>query len=159
MHYRGYGGSTGTPSEAALKQDAVALFDKVHAEHPNIALVGRSLGTGVAIHLASQRPASRLILVTPYNSIVEIAAAQFPWIPVKWFLLDKYESWRYAPQIRIPTLLLAAEYDEVIPAASTDALSTHFTKGVASLVIVPGVMHNTISASPKYLEFIRAALQ
>ncbi|MEO7577480.1 MAG: alpha/beta hydrolase, partial [Massilia sp.] len=67
MHYRGYGGSIGAPSERALHADAKVLFDKVHAEHAEITVMGRSLGTGVAVRLASERPAARLILVTPYN--------------------------------------------------------------------------------------------
>ena len=158
LHYRGYGGSSGKASEEVLHTDAQALFDKVHEEHPDIAVVGRSLGSGVAIRLASQRPASRLVLVTPYDSIQEIAAHQFPYFPVRWLLTDKFESWRYAPTIRIPTLLLGAEFDEVIPRASTERLNAAFAKGVASLVIIPSAGHNTISNSIQYLDAMRAAL-
>lgn len=158
LHYRGYGGSTGAPTEALLKSDAQALFDLVHAEHPDVAVVGRSLGSGVAVHLASQRPVSRLVLVTPYDSIVELAARQFPAFPVRWLLTDKFESWRHAPSIRVPTLLLAAEFDNVIPRWSTDRLRTRFADGVASFSVVPGTDHNTISNSPQYLEALRAAL-
>ncbi|MEO5672600.1 MAG: alpha/beta fold hydrolase, partial [Ramlibacter sp.] len=88
MHYRGYGGSSGAPSEEALHQDALALFDKVHASHPNVIVMGRSLGTGVAMRLASRRPAARLVLVTPYDNLEEIAARQFPIFPVRWMLRD-----------------------------------------------------------------------
>jgi uncharacterized protein len=158
LHYRGYGGSSGKPSEEAFHADAVALFDKVHGEHPDIAVVGRSLGTGVAIRLASERPASRLVLVTPYDSIEEIAAQQFPYFPVRWFLIDKFESRRYAPKIRIPTLLLGAEFDQVIPRASTERLNAAFAKGVASLVMIPGVGHNTISHPAQYLDAMRTVL-
>jgi len=158
LHYRGYGGSSGKASEEVLRADALALFDTVYTEHPDIAVVGRSLGTGVAIGLASQRPASRLVLVTPYNSIQEIAAQQFAYFPVHWLLTDKFESWRYAPKIRIPTLLLGAEFDEVIPRVSTERLNAAFAKGIASLVIIPGVGHNTISNAAQYLDAMRAAL-
>jgi len=158
MHYRGYGGSTGEPTEAALHADALALFDRVHAEHADVAVVGRSLGSGVALRLASERPASRLVLVTPYDSIQEIAARQFSWFPVRWLLQDKYESWRDAPKIRVPTLLLGAEFDEVIPRASTERLEAAFAKGVATLVFIPGAGHNTISETPQYLAALRAAL-
>jgi len=158
LHYRGYGGSSGKASEEVLHSDALALFDKVHREHADIAIVGRSLGTGVAIRLASQRPASRLVLVTPYDSIEEIALRQFPFFPIRWLLTDKFESWRHAPGIRMPTLLLAAEFDEVIPRASTERLSDAFAKGVASLVIIPGVDHNTISNTAQYWDAMRAAL-
>ena len=158
LHYRGYGGSSGKASEEVLHADAQALFDKVHREHADIAVIGRSLGTGVAIRLASHRPASRLVLVTPYDSIEEIAVRQFPYFPIRWLLTDKFESWRHAPEIRMPTLLLAAEFDEVIPRASTERLSAAFAKGVASLVIIPGVDHNTISDTAQYWEAMRAAL-
>ncbi len=158
LHYRGYGGSSGKASEEMLHADAQALFDKVHAQHPNIAVVGRSLGSGVAIRLASQRPVSRLVLVTPYDSIQEIAAREFPSFPVRWLLTDKFESWRYAPTIRIPTLLLVAEFDEVIPRANTERLNAAFANGVASLVIIPGAGHNTISSTVQYLDTMRAAL-
>jgi pimeloyl-ACP methyl ester carboxylesterase len=155
LHYRGYGGSTGKPSEAAIQDDAIALFDKVYAEHPNIVVVGRSLGTGVAIRVASKRPASRLVLVTPYDSLQEIAAAQFSYFPVKWLLLDKFDSSQYASSISVPTLLLAAEHDEVIPRASTQKLFSRFGKGVAVLRVIPGTGHNTISESPQYLDTLR----
>jgi len=158
LHYRGYGGSSGTASEQVLHADAQALFDKVHREHSDIAVIGRSLGTGVAVRLASQRPASRLVLVTPYNSIEEIAAQQFPFFPIRWLLTDKFESWRHAPKVRMPTLLVGAEFDEVIPRASTERLNAAFAKGVASLVIIPGVDHNTISNTMQYWDAIRAAL-
>jgi len=55
MHYRGYGGSTGAPSEKNIQQDARALFDKVHAEHPDTVVMGRSLGSGVAVSVAAAR--------------------------------------------------------------------------------------------------------
>ena len=158
LHYRGYGGSTGRPSEEALHQDALALFDKVHAEHPNTVVVGRSLGTGVAGRLASNRPVSRLVLITPFDSLQEIAARQFPYLPVRWLLIDKFESRQYAPRITVPTLLLAAEHDEVIPRASTDQLYARFGKGIASLEVIPATSHNTISGSPQYLALLKAAL-
>lgn len=158
LHYRGYGGSSGTPSEEALHQDALVLFDKVYAAHPNIVVVGRSLGTGVAIRLASQRPASRLILVTPYDSLQELAVRQFPYIPVRWLLRDKFESYKYVPGIIAPTLILAAENDEVISRFSTEKLYARFAPGVASLKIIPGTGHNSISEGPEYLKALRAGL-
>ena len=156
MNYRGYGGSTGTPTEHAIHQDAQALFDWVHARHPNVVVMGRSLGSGVAIRLASERPAARLVLITPYSSIVELGARQFPYFPVRWLMQDKYESWRYAPKITVPTLLIAAENDEVIPRASTDDLYSGFKPGVAALQVIPGVGHNTISNSPLYFTSLRS---
>lgn len=158
MNYRGYGGSSGSPNEADISRDALALFDYVHARHPNVIVMGRSLGSGVAIRLASQRPATRLVLITPYLSIAGLAAGQFPMFPVKWLIRDRYESWRYAPLIDVPTLLVAAEHDEIIPRASTDALYARFRPGVATLRVIPDTSHNTISATPMYAETLQSAL-
>lgn len=158
LHYRGYGGSTGTPTEQAIYQDATALFDRVHTEYPDVAVVGRSLGSGVAVRLAGCRPVSSLVLVTPYSSIEDVAAQQFPFLPIAWLLQDKYESWRYAAAIRARTLLLAAADDRVIPHTSTQKLLAAFPPGVASLRIIPGVGHNDISASNDYLAAIASVV-
>jgi hypothetical protein len=155
LHYRGYGESSGEPSEKALHSDALALFDKVYAEHANVTIVGRSLGSGVAVRLASERPVSRLVLVTPYNSLQELAARQYPYFPVKWILKDKFESWRYAARITAPTLLVAAELDEIIPRSSTEALFHHFSPGTARLVILRGTGHNSISGSREYMDLLK----
>jgi uncharacterized protein len=158
LHYRGYGGSAGEPTEEALQRDALALFDWVHARHPCTAVVGRSLGSGVAIRLATQRPVSHLVLVTPYNSIEELAMSQFPFAPIKWMLQDKFESWKYAPDVTAPTLLIAAADDQVIPRSSTEALYSRFTEGLAALEIVPAVGHNSLSANPAYLRLLKGGV-
>ena len=154
LHYRGFGGSTGSPSEAAIAEDALALFDQVYASHPQIAVIGRSLGSGVAVRLASQRPVHKLILVTPFNSLEEIAARQYPWVPVKWLLKDRFESGKYAAHLRVPTLLLAASHDEVIGRSSTQRLFESFPAGVATLKVVPDSGHNSISEREEYLRWI-----
>jgi uncharacterized protein len=155
LHYRGYGGSSGKPSETALFEDAIALFDKVHADHANVLVIGRSLGSGVAVYLASQRPVARLVLVTPFNSILELAAQQFQYFPVRWLLLDKFESWKYAKLVNAPTLIIMAEQDEVIPRKSTESLLEHFRNGIALMKVVSGTSHNTIFDSPEYIYLLR----
>ncbi len=155
LHYPGYGGSSGTPSEQAIFASALALFDRVHAEYKNIVVIGRSLGSGVAVHLASVRPVERLVLVTPYDSLGDIAAHNYPYLPVRWLLRDKFESWRYAPAVTAPTRIIVAEQDEVIPRASTDRLQTRFRNGIVSYAIVAGVGHNTISDSADYLPLLK----
>lgn len=157
MNYRGYGGSAGSPSEAALHNDALSLYDMARANHADIVVVGRSLGTGIAVRLAAQREVSRLVLVTPYDSLQELAASQFPLFPVRWLLGDKYESHRHASSVTAPTTIVLAEHDEVIPRASTERLFTRFTPGVAKLTVVPGTGHNTVSSHPLYLELLRGA--
>lgn len=155
MNYRGYGGSAGSPNEAALQEDGLALFDMARRSHQDIVVIGRSLGSGIAVRLAAQRPVSRLVLVTPYDSLQELAAAQFPIFPVRWLLTDKYESHKHAHRVTAPTTIIQAERDEVIPRASTEALARRFAPGVASLTVVPGTGHNTVSTHPLYGELLR----
>lgn len=155
LHYRGYGGSTGKPSEPALHQDALALYDKVSQDHSRITVIGRSLGSGVAIRLATERELERLILVTPYYSIEEIAARQFSLFPVRWLLKDKFESWRDAPHVTVPTSIIAAQHDEVIPQMDTRRLLAQFQNGVASFLIIPDSNHNSISEKSAYEAALR----
>lgn len=157
LHYRGFGGSSGKPSEQSLVADGLALFDEVSTRHQDIVIIGRSLGSGIAVHVASLRPADRLILVTPYDSLQEVATHRFRFFPVRWLLLDKYESWRYAPTVTAPTLIIAAEHDEVIPRASSELLQSRFVNGVASFKVVTGTSHNTISFSPEYLPLLKGS--
>ena len=154
LHYRAYGGSAGAPSEAALFADALALHERVRQAQPQITVVGRSLGSGVAVYLASQRPVSRLVLVTPYDSIEALAAQRFRIFPVHWLLQDKFASSLYATQVSVPTLLIAAAQDEVIPLASTRALLGHFPAGVARLEIIPDRDHNSVSESAAYVPLL-----
>ena len=151
MHYRGYGGSTGKPTEAALFADARVLFDKVHASHPNVTLIGRSLGSGVALHLASERPAVRVVLVTPYDSLADIGARHYPWLPVRWLMTDKFDSWRYVPKVSVPVTAIVAERDEIIPRANTDRLLARFPSGQLRSVVISGAGHNDVSEDPAYL--------
>jgi pimeloyl-ACP methyl ester carboxylesterase len=157
LHYRGYGRSSGKPTEADIADDALALFDQVHRQHPQVTVIGRSLGSGVATRLASRRPAARLVLVTPYDSIEDIAAARFRVFPVRWLLLDKYASWRYAAQVQAPTTVLMAKHDEVIPRDSTETLMTRFAAGRATLHLLPGTGHNDISLAPGYAGLLSGA--
>jgi pimeloyl-ACP methyl ester carboxylesterase len=152
LHYRGYGGSTGKPAEEELVHDALALFDKVAPEHGDIVVVGRSLGSGVAVQLATQRPVRRLVLVTPFDSLRDLAARQFPYFPVRWLLRERYDSWRHAPKITAPTLLLVAGNDELIPLDSPTQLLTRFSPNVATMRVIDGAGHNTISNSPDYIK-------
>lgn len=90
-YYRGYGGSTGKPTEKANVADGIAIFGKVHTLHPEVAIVGRSLGTGIAVQVASRVAASHLVLVTPFDSVVGIAAQIYWYLPVHWIAIDTYE--------------------------------------------------------------------
>lgn len=157
MHYRGYGGSDGTPTEKALINDAFALYDSVNKQHKHIGIIGRSLGSGIAIQLASARQITKLVLVTPFDSLVRVASKHYPFLPVHWLLKDKYESWKYAASITVPTTIIAAEYDEMIPLERTQSLLTYFGQGVAQFNVVKDATHNTLGSSPEYVLFLRRA--
>ena len=150
LHYPGYGGSSGSPSQQAIFTDSLALFDRVFSEHPNIIVIGRSLGFGVAVWIASQRPIERLILITPFDSLASPASELYRFLPVRWLLRDKFESWRYAPNVKAPTMIIVAEDDEIVRRSSSDRLRTRFRQAVVSYVVVPSVGHNTIQDSPGY---------
>lgn len=158
LHYRGYGGSSGKPSQRALFADALTLYDQVRTKHSNIEVVGRSLGSGIAVYLASLRPVTRLVLVTPFDSLEGLAALHFPYVPVRWLMLDKFESWRFAPRVTAPTLIIAAERDEVVPRASTELLQSRFKSGLTTFRIVTGAGHNNISNSAEYLPLLQRGI-
>jgi hypothetical protein len=151
LHYRGYGGSEGAPTEAALFADALAVHAHVAARHPRVSVIGRSLGSGVAVYLASRREVESLLLVTPFDSIAALASRQFPFLPVRWLLLDRYDSAAYAPAVRAPTRILVAERDQVIPPVHSQRLLQAFAPGVAELRVLAGVGHNSIAGHPDYL--------
>lgn len=159
MHYPGYGGSSGEPSEALILRDAALLYAHIRDRHEQVAVVGRSLGSGVAVQLASQRPVSRLVLITPYDSIENVAAGRFPWAPVRWLLKDRYRSAAVAGALRVPTLLMLAGNDQLIPRDSSERLATAFAPGVARLEVLAGAGHNDISLHPRYLALLVEALR
>ena len=149
LAYRGYGASGGEPSEQALFADALALFDHVHSQHASVAVVGRSLGSGVATYLASQRPVERMALVTPFDSLANVAKAHYSMFPVDRLLKDRYESTRYVRQYSGPILVLRAGRDNVVPSADTDRLLASMQK-TPLMVTFPSASHNSISDDPGY---------
>jgi fermentation-respiration switch protein FrsA (DUF1100 family) len=152
MHYRGYSGSAGHPAEAALRSDARALFELVHARHSDVIVVGRSLGSSLAIQLAAEEPVSRIVLITPFESILSIAKRVAPFLPMRILLRDKYESWRYARRVTCPTLVIAASHDELVPLADTLRLVAAFRPEVATLRVVEGTDHNSVSGEAEFWE-------
>lgn len=159
VNYRGYGGSTGAPTEAALVADALAIFDSLRKDYDEIAVVGRSLGSGVAVQLAATRPVSKLVLVTPFDSLARVGQGAMPWLPVALLMRDRYESTRFAPRVVCPTLLLVAAKDAVIPPAHAAALLAAFATGRARAVEVPGAGHNDIQLWPQYYRDIAGFLR
>ena len=155
-HYRGYGGSTGHPSEAAFLADSLAVYDMVRRHHDDIVVMGRSLGSAMASWVAAHRPVSGLVLVTPFDSLATVAARHYPFFPVRLLLRDRYETASWAPLVEAPTLILAAADDEIVPPKSVERLHAAFRPGLATLRVIPGAGHNTISLLPEYAKALRA---
>jgi pimeloyl-ACP methyl ester carboxylesterase len=145
VNYRGYGGSEGKPSESANFADALAIYDRVAPGYDEVALIGRSLGSGVATYLASERQTERILLITPYDSVKNIAQAKFPLIPVSLLLKDKYDSAARAPDVTAPVMLIIAENDGVITRPHSDALAKSFSNAAVETVVIPATDHLSVS--------------
>lgn len=156
MNYRGYGGSEGKPSEAALYSDALMLYDHLKDGYETVSVLGRSLGSGVATYVAARRKVARLALISPYDSIENIAREHYPIFPVSLLLRDKYDSAGRAHLISAPTLMLIAESDEVILRRRSEALAETFDGALLRKTIVPGTNHQTVSASPRFRKELAA---
>jgi len=118
MTYRGYGGSTGRPSERANIADALRAYDALVAwgvKPEDIVLYGESLGSGVAAQVSAKRPSGGLVLDAPYTSIVDVGAAAYPFLPARLLMRDRYETMRVIGQIQAPLLVIHGDEDEVIP--------------------------------------------
>jgi hypothetical protein len=149
LAYRGYGASEGKPGESALYSDALALYDHAALHHGSIDLIGRSLGSGVASHVAQQRTVERLALVTPFDSLAAVAQAHYPWLPVRWLMRDRYDSVAQLPDYTGQVLVVRAGRDRVIPAANTQRLIRSL--GAPCRVLdLPDAGHNDIDRDPAY---------
>jgi fermentation-respiration switch protein FrsA (DUF1100 family) len=124
VDYRGFGGSSGRPSEAGLHLDAEAAYDFAVARYPaqRIAAWGESLGTGVAVALAAEHPVGWLVLEAPFNSTAEVAGARYPFAPVRWLMRDQYRSDLRIGRVTAPLLILHGAGDTVIPIAYGERL-------------------------------------
>lgn len=152
MNYRGYGGSSGKPTEQGLYKDALALYDSVKERHTNIAVIGRSLGTGVATYVAANREVSKLALITAFDSIVSIAVDRFSVFPVRLLMQDQFSSINRTSQIKAPTLLLTAGADTVVPRQHTERLKSAFPNGQVEETLFPGKHHNDLQTDPEYYD-------
>lgn len=154
VSYRGYGDSTGVPSEAGLYQDAIEIYDILSKKHADITVIGRSLGSGVATYVASKRDVKKLILVTPYDSIASVASDLFPVYPIRFMLKDSYDSEGRAKGIKSQALILIAENDEVITPKHSVKLSESFNSGQVTIKTIKNSGHNSISAQSEYYQYI-----
>ncbi len=159
MEYRGYGESTGSPTEAGLFADAVALFDAISEQHQRISLIGRSLGSGVATYLATQRSIDKLALITPFDSIANVAKKRMPIFPVTLLLKDQYNSISRAPKITAEVFIAIAEQDNVVPKQHAYNLAAAFNPEQIETLLLRNADHNNISLQPEYFPALSRFLQ
>lgn len=147
VNYRGYGASGGTPSQAALLGDALALYDWARArpevDTSRIVAWGRSLGAGVAVHLAAQRPLAGVVLLSPYDSMAAVAQGHYPWVPVRWLFRHPFDAVSLAPTIQAPLLALAMAGDDIMPVEHSRRLVAAWG-GPHELVVFDNGDHNRV---------------
>ena len=143
MSYRGYSGSTGSPSETANVADAKLAYDQLVKDGvrpEDIILYGKSLGTGVAIEVAAEKKVAGVILDSPYTSIVELASALYPWLPVNLLLEDRYNSILHIHDVHVPIFIVHGEADDVIPVEMARRLFAAANQP-KEIVTIPGAGH------------------
>lgn len=155
MDYRGYGASSGMPTEQGIYSDALALYDKAKIKHSTISVGGRSLGSGVATYVASNRNVHKLVLVTPFDSIVNVAKSRYPIYPIRLLIKDRYDSASRANKIDADTLIVVASNDQVVPVANTQNLIESFNPEKLKVVIIQNRGHNDISEDPRYYRVVQ----
>ncbi len=146
LSYRGYGASTGSPSETGLVRDALTAHDWLTAhgvEPKQIALVGESLGSGVAVQLAAEREIGVLALEAPFASAANVAAAAYWWLPVHLLMKDKFESSAFIGKVHVPLLITHGDQDDVVPLAEGQALFA-LAREPKQMAVVAGGTHVSI---------------
>jgi fermentation-respiration switch protein FrsA (DUF1100 family) len=143
--YRGYGGNPGSPTEQGLEMDARAarefLINQRGVEPGRLIYFGESLGTGVAVKLATEHPPAALILRSPYTSMADIGQHHYPWLPVRLLLRDRYDSLTQISRVKAPLLIIAGERDSIVPADFSRRLYD-MAPQPKTFVSIPGADHN-----------------
>ncbi len=158
LNYRGYGKSQGRPSQEALFEDALAIYDHYSQGYRRIYLLGRSLGSGVASFLSGQRKTDGLILITPFRSIRDLARLRFPFVPLGFLVRHPFESWRYLQTGQIPVALLGVKRDRITPEAQAQALKKHI-RHLIKEEWLNDTTHAAVIHHPRYFTFIEEAIE
>lgn len=149
VEYPGYGASPGTPTEEciyAAAEAALLLLRGSGIPPEKTVLSGRSLGTGVAVEMARRGHGSRVILVSPYTSITDMAALTFPLLPTRLLVRDRFDTASKAAAVEVPVLIIHGEADSLIPVEMARKLGERFPR--ATVQIVPGAGHNDVLEGP-----------
>lgn len=158
VEYRGYGRSKGaTPNEEGLYLDAAAILDLLAARGvgpDRVVLWGQSLGTGVAAEMAKRGRGSRLALVAPFTSTVDMASRVVPFLPASTVMVDRFDTIAKAPSIAAPTLVVHGDIDDVIPFEQGEKVSHALPHG--TFLKVPEGRHDNLYKSTSVITALAA---
>jgi pimeloyl-ACP methyl ester carboxylesterase len=158
-NYRGYGRSGGSPGEAALFADALAVHDAAIARDDvdprRVVVHGRSLGSAVAVHVAASRPVAGAILTSPVDSVAALARRAFPWLPVERLLRHRFDALQRAPSVRVAALFIVGGRDRVVAPEHSRALHAAWG-GPKRLVELADGDHLDVILQPGYWEAVAA---
>ena len=158
--YRGYGHSTGTPSEEGTYRDARAALASMLArpgvDPARVLYLGESLGGAVALELALRHPPAGLVLLSSFTGVRELSRVHYPFIPAA-LVPDAYPSLRRIPRLRSPLLVLHGQRDEIVPLPHAEALLGAAPKP-KQMRVFPGCGHNDLlaRAGPELVQEVAA---
>ncbi len=158
VNYRGYGRSSGQVEEKANYSDAQYIYQNIKHQYSDISVIGRSLGSGVATYLASKNKIAKLVLITPFDSVQNVAQDQFLIYPMSLLLTDKYDSFSRVDSIKAKTLILIAEKDQIIKRKHTDRLITAFPVEQIVVKTLSNTDHDNISEDIRYYDLLEQFL-
>jgi hypothetical protein len=139
FNYPGYAGSGGRPCEKCILKYALEIYSKYK---PDI-IMGRSLGTAVASYVASQSSVKKLVLITPFDSIANVAKSKYPFFPVKILLKYSFDEYRWIRKVRAPVSVLMVEEDDVIPQKNSDNLLKNIVN-LEKKKVISGIKHGNV---------------
>lgn len=158
FHYRGYGPSTGKPSEAALLADALAIYDEMVAQirPARVYAIGISLGSAVAAYLSKERPLAGVLLITPFDSVEAIAKESYFWVPVGLLLQHRFPTAAFMTGNPTPAAVIAAAEDRVVKPHRTQALVARLENLVFEATL-QDAGHETLYQLPAYDSTLQTA--
>lgn len=153
LSYRGYGGSSGSPTEEGILNDARAAYAFATERYPSGRIVawGESLGTGVAVAIAAEQDLAKVVLEAPYTSTADIAAAVYPIVPVRYLMKDQFRSDQRIARVKEPVLVLHGDRDTIIPIEFGQRLFA-LVPGVKRFALFPGGAHEGLDARGALIE-------
>jgi len=157
FNYRGYANSSGLPSQNKILSDAIEIYDHF-AKGMDVYLIGRSLGSSVAAYLASKREVKGLVLITPFDSILNLAKDKYPYLPMKLILKHPFETYKYIEFVRAPVAVINVENDEVIPYKNYLNLEKHIRNLVFKKTL-KDTTHMAVFTHPEFLDTLKKALK